>query len=171
MIILPLPIETERLLVRAPSRKDMDAWVSLFTDVNASKYMKQPVDRSADQWWDRLKGRKPSIDLPLSVVEKLAHRCIGQAGYFEVKSDRSSVEVYCRLLPEFWRQGYGREICNALTVTAFGHLGYERVVGYVHPENSASISMLLHLGFVCCGEFDDPDSWQDGHRIYEKTCV
>lgn len=149
----------------------MDVWVSLYTDAAVCKYMKQSVNRSADEWWNRLKGRQASIDLPLSVAETKTNKCIGQAGYLEVKSDRTSVEVYCRLLPEVWRQGYGREICKALTGTALVYLGYERVVGYVHPENKTSIAMLHRLGFVCCGELDDPDTWQDGHRTYEKTFV
>jgi RimJ/RimL family protein N-acetyltransferase len=147
----------------------MDTWVSLFTNPKVLTYMRGPVNRSAEEWWVGLHGKFESVDLPLSVTKKPQDSCIGHAGYLEVAGDQSSLEIYCRLLPDFWNKGYGRELCSTLTATALGALKATKVVGYVHPENAASIAILRGLGFRHAGNLDDSKSWQVGHEIYEKT--
>lgn len=169
--MLSLPLITERLTIRVPEESDMENWVRLYTDPGVITYMQRAVNRNASEWWSGLQSEFTSIELPLTVANLSESCCIGQAGYLKVDGAENSVEIYCRLLPEAWGKGYGSEICQALVSTALVNLGMSQVLGYVHPKNAASISMLQRLGFSLIGHIEKPNEWQNGHEIYEKRAV
>jgi RimJ/RimL family protein N-acetyltransferase len=62
------------------------------------------------------------------------------------------LEMGFHLRPAFWRQGYGEEAARRVMAHAFDTLGVRALYSYRHPENAASGSLILKLGFTPDGE-------------------
>ena len=62
------------------------------------------------------------------------------------------LEVGIHLLPQFWRQGYGREAMTAVMGYAFDVLGVQTLFAGHNPRNTPSAGLIRSLGFVYQGE-------------------
>ncbi|HIM30009.1 MAG TPA: N-acetyltransferase [Planctomycetes bacterium] len=74
--------------------------------------------------------------------------------------DLDAVDVGYRFLPGYWGQGLATEACLASVTFGFEVLGLNRIVGFVLPENVASIRVLEKVGMSSEGEVT-----YDGLRI------
>ena len=66
--------------------------------------------------------------------------------------DLDEVDLGYRFLPRHWGRGYATEAGAASLAFGFETLGLERIVGFVLPENPASIRVLEKLGLRPVGE-------------------
>ncbi len=57
------------------------------------------------------------------------------------------LEIGAHIAKAFWSGRYGEEAARAVIRLAFGQLGVPALVAGHHPENDASRSLLLRLGF------------------------
>jgi ribosomal-protein-alanine N-acetyltransferase len=62
------------------------------------------------------------------------------------------VDVGYRFLPQYWGQGFATEACSASVAFGFDVLKLQRIVGFVLPDNSASIRVLEKVGMLRDGE-------------------
>lgn len=164
---LPLPILTSRLIIRRPVQADMGAWVCVYQDSDVQRFLDGTLIRSAEEWWRGLEAISDAVTQPLSVISASTRQLIGQAGYLDSEPKGQCLEINCQLMRREWGHGYAQEICKALICVAFKKLGASRIVGYVHPENSASIGLMRKLGFRKSGLHVAPGKWQDGHIVYD----
>lgn len=75
-------------------------------------------------------------------------------------------EAGIHLLPEHWRQGYGREAMTAVLDYAFTALGAQAVFAGHNPNNTPSAGLIRSLGFTYLGdEFYPPTGLY--HPSYE----
>lgn len=71
------------------------------------------------------------------------------------------IEIGYTVFPAHRRQGYAREAVNAMIDYARGQ-AVPRFVLSISPENTASLAIARHFGFVKVGTYDDPE---DGEEI------
>ena len=64
-----------------------------------------------------------------------------------LRSGAGVLEIGAHIDTAFWSGRYGEEAARAVIRLAFGQLGVPALVAGHHPENDASRSLLLRLGF------------------------
>lgn len=147
-------METERLLVRRITRKDMDAlldimgkpevmyaWEHGFTKKDVRKWINRQLTRY----------RKDGFGY-FAVILKESGMLIGQAGLMKSTiNGNEAVELGYILDNQYWHNGYGIEVVRACLEYAFGELGMKTVCCSIRPENGASIRVAEKLGMTLCG--------------------
>lgn len=161
---LPIPIVTQRLLIRQAVRTDMEEWSALYKNPKVRQYMNGPLKRSAQKWWNLQQPLLANVDQALSVVLSATNEFVGTCGFLKTEQ-LGELETWVQLQPSFWGKAIGTEATLALMRVAFKSLAAERVVGLVDPANVASINMIEKLGFVFIREYAGK-SWQSGHHFY-----
>ncbi|MGD0249340.1 MAG: GNAT family protein [Thermoplasmata archaeon] len=150
-----LPIETPRLLLRLPTRKDVPDLRRSFRDPRTARAAGAPL-HSATERRDpnRMVVRTTSEyhrgeHLSLSVLHRESGRCIGRVGLRGLDWRWRKVESLAYWIdPTWWNRGYATEASWFLCSGAFRALGMRRIGSQALDANRASISVLRRLGFV-----------------------
>ena len=146
--------ETERLLIRRITRKDLDAllaimekpevmyaWEHGFTKKDVRKWINRQLTRY----------RKDGFGY-FAVILKESGALIGQAGLMRSTiNGNEAVELGYVLDNAYWHNGYGTEAAYACLEYAFGELELKNVCCSIRPENVASIRVAERLGMTLCG--------------------
>lgn len=147
-------METERLLIRRITRKDMAAlfaimgkpevmyaWEHGFTKKDVRKWINRQLTRY----------RKDGFGY-FAVILKESGNLIGQAGLMKsIINGNEAVELGYILDNAYWHNGYGTEAARACLEYAFEELGLKTVCCSIRPENVASIRVAERLGMTLCG--------------------
>ena len=147
-------METERLLIRRITRKDMDAllaimgkpevmyaWEHGFTKKDVRKWINRQLTRY----------RKDGFGY-FAVILKESGKLIGQAGLMKSAiNGNEAVELGYILDNTYWHNGYGTEAARACLEYAFGELELKTVCCSIRSENVASIRVAERLGMTLCG--------------------
>ena len=147
-------METERLLIRRITRKDMNAllaimgkpevmyaWEHGFTKKDVRKWINRQLTRY----------RKDGFGY-FAVILKESGALIGQAGLMNsTLNGNETVELGYILDNTYWHNGYGTEAARACLEYAFGELELKTVCCSIRPENVASIRVAERLGMTLCG--------------------
>lgn len=153
---MPLPIETERLIIRSPSMDDVRAFHSIMTDERVTEFL--PVDPNASIEESRGRAeRRIQMEQQLgytmwTVVERSSGRIIGACGFALVEGVGPEVELAYQFDADHWGQGYATEAAAACLDYAFAELGLDRVLGMTFPENFASRRVLEKVGMTYEGK-------------------
>ena len=146
--------ETERLLIRRITHKDMDellaimgkpevmyAWEHGFTKKDVRKWINRQLTRY----------RKDGFGY-FAVILKESGALIGQAGLMNSTiNGNEAVELVYILDNAYWHNGYGTEAARTCLEYAFEELGLKTVCCSIRPENVASIRVAERLGMTLCG--------------------
>ncbi|MCP9769578.1 N-acetyltransferase [Lacihabitans sp. LS3-19] len=81
------------------------------------------------------------------VEEKTTKSPIGMCGFIK-RDELENLDLGFAFLPEYIGKGYGYEAANACIKFGKDVLGFEKIAAIVNPENEASNSLLVKLGFV-----------------------
>jgi RimJ/RimL family protein N-acetyltransferase len=144
-----LPIETERLRLRALSLDDLDGVARVLTDPEAMRYFPRAFTRDeARGWIERSLGRYASEGTGLFAVERRADAAfLGDTGLVVQRPGGvEDLEVGYHFARDQWGQGYATEAARACVQLALGPLGVQRVVAMVRPENAPSQRVARRLG-------------------------
>ena len=147
-------METERLLIRRITRKDMDAllaimekpevmyaWEHGFTKKDVRKWINRQLTRY----------RKDGFGY-FAVILKESDALIGQAGLMKSTiNGNEAVELGYILDNAYWHNGYGTEAARACLEYAFRELELKTVCCSIRPENVASIRVAERLKMTLCG--------------------
>ena len=146
-----LPIETERLVLRAHRMNDLDDLVRFHSDADVVRHVPWPVrDRAATEAALAVKLDQTVLDeqgqwLVLAVELRSTGRVIGEV-LLKWASDRQG-EIGFAFGREHHGQGYAAEAARALLRLGFDDLGFHRISAVVVEGNSASARLLGRLGF------------------------
>ena len=166
-------METERLLIRRITRKDMDAllaimgkpevmyaWEHGFTKKDVRKWINRQLTRY----------RKDGFGY-FAVILKESGALIGQAGLMNsTLNGNETVELGYILDNAYWHHGYGTEAARACLEYAFGELELKTVCCSIRPENVASIRVAERLGMTLCGNHTIIYNEKEmPHQIYVAT--
>jgi ribosomal-protein-alanine N-acetyltransferase len=144
---MPLPLRTERLLLRPPTLEDLPSWHATYVDAEEVWY---GAPRST---FDENRGK---------LVRQIAHHgehgfgfctvelldggeIIGAAGLQHLDGG-PEIEVGYRFLKQHWGQGYATESALASLDFGFEELGLDRIVAVALETNLASRRVLEKCG-------------------------
>ena len=145
-----LPIETERLVLRAHRMDDLDDLVAFHADPEVVRYVPWPVrDRAATEEALRVKLTQTELVahgqwLVLAVEVRSTGTVIGEV-LLKWASDRQG-EVGFALSRDHRGRGYAAEAATAMLRLGFDDLGFHRITAVCIEENVASARLLTRLG-------------------------
>ena len=152
-------LTTPRLVLRAPSERDIPAWFARATDVESASLAGDPVpgDISAGQrWFARSRqrfadGKAIQWSIDLAGVSD----AIGTITLTFGAADANSAALGFVLARAHWGHGLGSEAAREVLRYAFATMALERVTAEAATRNFASLRILAKLGFEHIESFID----------------
>lgn len=147
---MPLPIITERLVLRAYRDDDLEQLHAvLYSDEAAMALLGGPRD---------LAGTRAALERTIyqqesggysfwPVIERESGLLCGEAGLFPLAPDGPDVALGYAFGSAYWGRGYATEAASAVIAEAFGALAMERLVAITREANQGSRRVLEKLGF------------------------
>src|SRR5438552_3356913 len=149
---IPLPIETERLLIRPfEPGSDGDAMARVYCDPEVMRLIsggtlagRDAVTALLDTYANAQAERGFSS---WGVVERRTGRLIGDVGFgiFEPTGD---VELGYTLTRDRWGRGYATEAAGACLAAGLAHIDVPRIVAVMDAENEASMRVAERIGMT-----------------------
>lgn len=158
----PVPIRTERLVLREPEARDRAAFIELLASPEVHSYLGDPRPR------EELEREMPGAPerWPGSFVVDLDGAMIGQILLRRATEHRrpaaaGKVELGYLFLPRAWGYGYAAEACAAALDWFVGCLPGEPVVLTTQTANVRSMRLAAKLGFTEVERFQawDAEQW------------
>ncbi|MFG5382199.1 GNAT family N-acetyltransferase [Yoonia sp. R2-816] len=147
-------LRTDRLILRAPLPRDLDAMFSVYSDPRAMRYWSTAPHDSPSITRELLDWRIAHWAVaPVNFQITLNDRYIGNAGNF--KED----EIGFMLHPDHWRQGILTEAMGAIIPYLWKATDHTQLTADADPNNAASCGLLRSLGF------------QETHRAENTFCI
>ncbi|MCB0664759.1 MAG: GNAT family N-acetyltransferase [Saprospiraceae bacterium] len=157
---------TSRLNVRKLRKTDVEPFFRLESDPVVKRYTSPSGDWSysaIEKDLNRLiKGYTTRSELTVWAVEDGDQKFVGTVALVGRGEER---EIGYRILPDYWRQGYGLEICEGLIRYAFDDLKIGKLVAISCSRNKASVSILDRLMYFVKEEYNE--DFADMDRYYE----
>ncbi|MEM7481368.1 MAG: GNAT family N-acetyltransferase [Acidobacteriota bacterium] len=145
---MPLPLVTERLLIRDFRPSDFAAVHAFQSDPEVARYTSRGPYTSEDTLALIGSAIEAAEADPRDTYQLVATRHDQPFGRALLLPNGHRIyEIGYSLAREAWGQGYGSEIARALTAFAFDHLEAHRLFGRVDPANLPSIKILERLGY------------------------
>ena len=158
-------LETERLILRRMSMKDLDKMARLNSDADVMRYIGDGTVWTRAQSEARIRRILkvyeifPGLGLWIG-EEKVSRKFIGAYALIYIPKT-TEVEVGYRLQKPAWGRGLATEGARALVRYGMFELGLDRIVGLTHPDNDASKHVLMKAGLQPCGT---------GHYYDKEIC-
>jgi RimJ/RimL family protein N-acetyltransferase len=165
-------LETERLLLRPPEERDVDAYLEIYGDADVMRFLGGATASRDDvvAIVERMRRHWERHGLGLfSVLRKEDDRLLGRVGFLlwdpvrwvnamraELDGDLE-LEIGWTLGSEHWSRGYATEAAVACRDLALGELGRTRIVSLIDRDNAASIRVAEKIGETYEREIVRPD--------------
>jgi RimJ/RimL family protein N-acetyltransferase len=147
-VTIPLPIETERLLIRPFDPSDADSMAKVYGDPEVMRHVVLGVldhDRTAALLESYRRSQDEHGFSTWAVVEKESGAVVGDVG-FGIYASTGEPELGYTLATRVWGRGYGLEAARACVESAFAHLPHRRLLAKIEPENERSLRLAEQLG-------------------------
>ncbi len=154
---MPLPLATERLVIRPYRDEDAAALHEVFGSPEVMKWTPSPPSKDVAETRERLArtmaftARQPSGFGLWALELKESAEFLGQVGLFPVEGKGPEVEVAYELAPRVWGHGYATEAARALVEYGFGEMALRRVVALILPANTRSQNVASKCGMTVEG--------------------
>lgn len=149
----PTILETKRLILRPLTMDDLDALFALYRDPEIRKYFPEGTltyeeTKEELEWIIDVYYGKYGFGL-WATIHKETGEFIGRCGLLPWTIDgRSEVEVAYLLAKEYWGQGLGTEVAQAILQYGFEQLNLSRLICMADPENQASRRVAEKMGMT-----------------------
>lgn len=146
-------LETKRLLLRRFVINDLDGLFEFYSDPDVVKYIPDAPRTYEEtkgelEWFMNGHPRFPELGL-WATIDKETNQFIGRCGLLPWTIDgQKEVEVAFAFSKEYWRQGLGTEVAQALVHYGFEHLQLSRLICLIDHENQASIKVATKIGMT-----------------------
>ncbi|MCC6838899.1 MAG: GNAT family N-acetyltransferase [Flavobacteriales bacterium] len=90
-----------------------------------------------------------------AITVKGSRRLLGYIGFWRILKEHHRAEIGYALHPDLWGQGLMSEAVAAVLEHGFRKIGLHSVEAAVTPDNTASIRVLEHNGFVLEGHLKE----------------
>jgi RimJ/RimL family protein N-acetyltransferase len=143
-------LETARLSLREITTNDAEFLLRL---LNEPSFIENIGDRNVRTIEDACRYaqngpiasyRQHGFGLYLTVLKETGE-AIGICGLVKRES-LPDADIGYAFLPQFWNKGYAIEATSAMRDYAFNHLGHQKLLAIVNPNNTSSIKVLEKLG-------------------------
>ncbi len=157
--------ETERLIIRLAAEADADFYHTLWTHPQVMKNVGFPqgLPITREEIRERLvQAPESEFNRLLVVAQRATGESIGECK-LAWPDDEGIAEPDIKLLPEYWGQGYGREIWTALIAYQFEHTDCAAVQTTPNIHNPAAIRLYESVGArrLDKGVFRFPEKMQE----------
>ncbi len=139
----PLPIRTERLLLRVRTDADSDDLHAIYRREDTTRYLLIPT-LARDEVDDMLADRAISEKSAFGLVLEHDGRVVGEVAL--VFRSPTVAELSWVIHPDVGGRGLATEATSALIDLGFGHFGCHRIFAELDPRNTASMRMCERLG-------------------------
>jgi len=166
-------LETVRLVLREFVPDDADALALVISDAETMRYYPAPYDRAGvEQWIERNRQRYVRDGVGLwALVLKATGEMVGDCGIIRQEIEGESLyEIGYHLRRDLWGQGLATEAATACRDGGFAHLGVNRLISLIRPENVPSQRVAERNGMTIWKEIE----WRGlRHYVYaiEKSGV
>ena len=149
----PFPtIETERLLLRRITNKDVNEIFELRSNPQTMKYIPRPLVKNTEDALEHIAMIEDKIvtnvGINWGITLKDNSKLLGIIGYYRMQPENYRAEIGYMLLPEFHGKGIIPEAVNRLITYGFEDLKLHSIEAVIDPENYASEKVLQKCGFV-----------------------
>jgi len=141
--------EQTRLLLRELEPGDAPALHPVFSDPQATRFMRTHSDSSETlAWIEAIRiGYKKYGFGPWAVVRKKDNALLGYCGCSILHlHGKEEYEIAYRIVPAYWGQGFATEAVLACIDYAFTNLSFSRLFALIQPENIASVRVTEKTG-------------------------
>lgn len=153
--MISLPLETDRLRLRAFTPADVPAMEAVYLDEEVMRYVaggpfagRAAVEEALDR---EARSQQTRGFAFWAVVERATGEVVGDAG-FGVFEPLGELELGYTLARAAWGKGLATEAARACVRAAFEHLDVARIVAVVDRDNAASLRVAERLDMRRCGE-------------------
>lgn len=149
-----ISLETDRLILRNFTPDDWQELQEVVVQYQASDsaQYKDPWPTSAEKVQE-IAGWFAGGDDYLAVCLKRTGKLIGLVAINRREEQKERVHNLGYVFhPGYHGQGYATESCRAAMGYVFGRLGAEGILTGTHPDNRASVALLMRLGLKAIGE-------------------
>lgn len=149
----PFPvITTERLILRAMVPEDEQALFQLRTQEKVYQYTYGNVYSSPEQIRRFMKKIEQHIQERDSIFWAIAYKnhpaLIGTICLWNFSTENKSIEIGYELHPDEHRKGIMQEAIVPVLEFGFSAILAQKIAGFPHRENTASLKLLEKFGFV-----------------------
>ncbi len=144
-------LKTERLILRAFTDEDATGVYALRSDPRVMKYLDRELHPSVQyslQLLQKNENRYQKGEAIQWVISSARTEGFwGDIAFFNINKQHHRAEIGYSLLPDYWGKGIMTEAAQAVIQFGFQQLGLHSITADINPNNSASRSLLLKLGF------------------------
>jgi len=159
--------QTNRLIIRDIQTEDLDFLLEIYSRKENMKFIsdgrcKWTKEQLAEKYAKCNKNYESGIGV-FAVCLKDSNTVIGEAGLFDSFNDSNMLELGYILDAKYWRQGFGKELCNGLIQYCFKTLRISTLISRMYAENVGSVILSEKCGMkrVNAGETNE------GMKFYE----
>lgn len=173
---MSMPLETARLLLRAPREQDLDEIYGLHADPVTNRFSPGGPLHSAEAAAALLQGwlaHWQSQGFGYWVIAEREHpeQLLGCGGIMNRPiGGQPGLYLYFRFRPHAWGRGYASEMAQAALSQAFDILHAPAVQAVVQPANTPSRKTLERIGMLLKGSLADVPG-QAPSLVYEITAA
>lgn len=145
--------ETARLILREITPADAEDFYRIYTDAETMKFQGALPENYSVEVERYYLGKHIEMYYEArgfglwAMVLKENNRLIGRCGLIvqEIESGRE-IEVTYLIERQFWNQGYASEAALAALKLGFEKFNFQRIVAFIHPQNTASARVAEKIG-------------------------
>ena len=149
---MPLPLDTERLLLRPATLDDLDAWHAISRDAEEAWFGagRSTLDDSRIKLGEHIHHQEQYGFALWAVELRSSGEVIGVTGLTHL-DDGPEIEVGYRFLNRCWGRGYATEAARASIAYGFDELRLDRILAVTLPKNVASRRVMEKCGMSFVG--------------------
>ncbi|PMG76862.1 hypothetical protein BCU84_12490 [Shewanella sp. 10N.286.51.B7] len=144
--------ETERLSIRLLEEKDIDLYVSLYTDPKIMRFIAEPLTKSKAKssffTAIKLNNEAPFKQVIWAIVDKSSNEACGIQNLSMHYEDKRSAEAGLILARNAQGRFYPEEALIGMIEYGFTKLGLKTIFAYASVKNRASKRVVVKAGFT-----------------------
>jgi RimJ/RimL family protein N-acetyltransferase len=146
-------LETKRLILRHQVLDDLDNLFALYRDLDVSRYIPdapRTYEEAKEELEWHMNGHPKYPELGLwATMHKETNKFIGRCGLLPWTIDEQyEVEVAYLISKDFWGQGLGTEVAQAIVDYGFEKLNLTRLICLIDKQNLASLRVAEKIGMT-----------------------
>ena len=149
---MPLPLETERLIIRRFTMDDVEDRIEYLSDAEVAKYeywepfTSREAVRQTTEAESAVEPGQEARWLELAIVLRAEQKVIGTIGIKVLSRQHRFGEVGWTLNSRYQGHGYATEAANAILQFGFNELDLFWLISFCDVRNSASYRLMERLG-------------------------
>ncbi len=152
---------------------DSDALFKILADDEVTKYYDDDTFTKVSQATNQINawenGFASKRCIRWGIARKGEREIVGSCGYYGFHTWHMRASIGYELARPFWRQGIMTEALEAIIDLGFREMSLNRIDAVVMPENTASIKLLVKLGFCNEGLLKEYENW--GRKGFTDLCM